>query len=359
MLEKIRILEITREIIGKYSDAQEDLKSVTGSETISEIIAKAENPIFELINGLVEKGGVRHITTGLDDYIEHLKTMENLDGVDCGFPVYQKLIGGIRIGTHLVSARKKTGKSFLAMNAAMNAAKKGVKVLLLDSEMDLDSGLWNRLLSRASGVPLSDIMYGYFKNNEVKVNKIDRANEKLKSIPLYYENIANRQFEEVLSLIKRWLLQVVGYDSRGNINQCLVVYDWLKLTNSSDLKTATEWQLLGFRTTNLNDLALKYKFPLLLFTQQNREMDIAASDRLSWFCSSCTSLMKKTQDEINTDGIECGNLKMIVTDSRHAEGSDYGDYINVHLNGKVATMTELGLNSVMQKMREIEEPEGE
>ena len=355
---KIRKLEITRQIIGRYSDAQGDLKKITGVETISEIITKAETPIFELINNLTEKTDLQHVSDGLDEYVEQLKTgsMDMLGGIDIGCPLYQSLVGGITPGIHLISARKKTGKSFDAMNKALYSSKTGIPTFNCDSEMKKDTGWWARALSRISGVNLNDIRYGVFRKDEVKVRKIEQAQQRLKQLPLYYETISNREFNETVSLIKRWLLQVVGFASDGNLNRCLVVYDWLKLTDQTDLKIASEFQLLGFRTTILNDLALKYKFPILLYTQQNREMDIAASDRLSWYSTSCAALSKKTQEEINTDGQDCGNLKLVVTDARNAEGTDYGDYLNIHLNGRVARVNELGLNSVMQKMKE---PEGE
>ena len=39
-------------------------------------------------------------------------------------------------------------------------------------------------------------------------------------------------FENILNVIKRWVLQEVGTDENGRTNECLVVYDYLKLMSS-------------------------------------------------------------------------------------------------------------------------------
>jgi len=124
------------------------------------------------------------------------------------------------------------------------------------------------------------------------------------------------------------------------MNRCLVVYDYLKLTSSTQIRDITEWQEIGFRVTQLHDLTVQYNFPCLTFTQLNRELQIAASDRISWFATSYCSFQKKEPEEIAEDGRENGNRKMIVEDCRFGPGLDDGDFINFDFFGKIGKITE-------------------
>ena len=67
-----------------------------------------------------------------------------------------------------------------------------------------------------------------------------------------------KNFEDVLSSTRRWLNKEVGYDKdSGKLNDCVLIYDYLKLIDDSPLKVYA--RVSGFR---FYDDDIK-KFPLL------------------------------------------------------------------------------------------------
>ena len=73
---------------------------------------------------------------------------------------------------------------------------------------------------------------------------------------------------------------------------------------------------------------------------------IAASDRISWYASSCSILSAKLYEEIQEEGPNNGNVKLITILSRHAEGSQMNDWLNYRFDRKnTLRFEELGSNA--------------
>jgi hypothetical protein len=99
--------------------------------------------------------------------------------------------------------------------------------------------------------------------------------------------------------------------------------------------------------THLHNFAHKYKIPILAFMQLNRDgitketTDSASmSDRIIWLCSNFSIFKRKSDEEIAQDGPTNGNRKLITLIARHGGGLDDNDYINCHMKGWCAKITE-------------------
>lgn len=345
--KKIRKLSEFRNLLMEIDGSATRIKTLTGNETISEAISIVEKPIFDFTNKLI--GGnqqVEQIAAGIDEYYEYLRERQGeLDGIKIGYPIYERAVGGIRVGVHIIGARKKTGKSYFALNAATWASyKEKVPVLYLDTELHRDQGQWDRFLARFCNqeVTVDDIKYGRFFDEERKEKVVQRAKAIMKKLPLDYINITGKTIDEIISIMRRWLIQKVGYNNKGELNKCLIVYDYLKPpANSNSLKDVKEYQEMGFRLDALHAFTTQYNKPILTFVQLNKEHDIAMSDRIGWFCTSYSSFAKKTPEEIADDGPTNGNRKLTLEDLRFGEGLDPGDYINFAFSGKYSLLKEL------------------
>jgi replicative DNA helicase len=343
--KKIRKLSEFRSLLAEVDESANRIKNLTGNESISEAVSVVEKPVFDFTNKLI--GGnqqVEQIGVGIDEYYESLRNREELKGIGIGYPIYEKAIGGLRVGVHIKGARNKTGKSYDALNcAAYSAVMEKNPTLYLDTELHRNQGQWDRFLARfADGITVDQIKYGEFFDDEQAERKVLKAKNILKKIPLDYINITGKPIDEIISIVRRWLIQKVGYNAAGKLNKCLVVYDYLKPPiTAGELKNVQEYQEIGFRVQALHDFTAKYNFPILTYVQLNREKDIAASDRIGWYCSSYSSLQKKTPEEIATDGPQNGNLKLTPEFIRFGAGLDPGDYINYHFNGATAKIVEL------------------
>jgi len=348
---KIRKLQIARLLHEQLEEAKEKLLDINGSEPISSILAIAEDKIFDFTTFIndVDNNPVK-ISDGINEYIQNL--IDNpIDqvGIPTGFPVYDQAIGGgLRRSTvNVIAARPKTGKTLLVDNMGWNIGQKNIPVLNLDTEMTKEDHI-NRLLAMMTETEINDIETGKFVDSQNKTDRITKAVELLKESKIYYKSIAGKPFEEQLALMRRWIVKDVGLEDDGSAKPCVIFYDYLKLMDSQGMsQDLKEYQVLGFMMTSLHNFATRYKVPIVAFVQLNRDgitkesTDTASgSDRIIWLCSNFTIFKRKSDEEIAEDGPNEGNRKLVPIISRHGGGLDDNDYINCHMKGWCAKISE-------------------
>lgn len=349
---KIRKLQIGRVIRAKAASIHNEISKINGDETVSEIIGVAENPIFELSSSLGSNESVRPTFLGenVEEYLLHLEeNPSSIMGIPSGYPRYDAAIGGgfRRKCVDLVAARPKVGKSMFGDNVGLHiAGELDIPVLMLDTEMSLEDHL-NRVLANLSGVEINEISTGKYSQDATKKERVYAAAEHLKGIPYKYVSIAGSPFEQTLSIMRRWILQEVGFDENGRTNNCLIIYDYLKLMSADSLSNIQEFQALGFQITSLHNFCVEYDCPCLSFVQLNRDgitresTDVVSgSDRLIWLCTSFSIFKNKSDEEIAEDGPEAGNKKLIPIVARHGPALEDGDYINMSMSGSIAQIVE-------------------
>ena len=349
---KIAKLKLARDLKKTLKACQKDLDATNGDEDVMDLISKVEAPILDATADIYQSSNKKTEIIGedIDDYIEFLSenVSENV-GIPTGFPRYDAAIGGglRRKCVDLVAARPKVGKSMFGDAVAMNVSSLGIPVLMLDTEMSKEDHL-NRMLANLSGVDINKISTGKFTENPLEKEKVEKAAEKLKEIPYHYISIAGQPFENILAIMRKWIYQHVGFDESGVTNDCLIVYDYLKLMGSEGISSSMqEYQVLGFQITQLHNFMVKYDVPCLSFVQLNRDgitkesTDVVSgSDRLIWLCTSFSIFKMKSEEEIAEDKVENGNRKLVPVVSRHGEGLDDGDYVSMKMFGKIGRLEE-------------------
>ena len=214
----------------------------------------------------------------------------------------------------------------------------------------------NRILANLSTISINEIATGKFCSDDEKLESVEKAVELIESIPYSYVSVAGKPFEQVLNIIKRWIIQDVGSDEFGNTNDCVVIYDYLKLMSSDSItNNIQEYQALGFQITALHNLCVKYDFPCLSFVQLNRDgitkestASVSGSDRLIWLCTSFSIFKTKSPEELAEDGPQAGNRKLVPIVARHGAGLHDGDYINMNMLGENAKLKELKTRNEMK-----------
>lgn len=352
MAAKIFKLDIIRNLKTEVSDIEEKLDSLTGDEDIADILATAEQPIYDFGNILYEGDSdntPQSIGAGINEFVDWLEENEREQvGIASGFPTYDYHIGGGFRGStvNVIGARPKVGKTMLADNIALYVAGKSkIPVLNLDTEMTKEDH-WCRMLANVSEVPTRRIETGKFKRSKTEREKVRKAAKYLHGIPYEYLSIVGKPYEETISLMRRWLVKSVGKDENGNFNPCLFIYDYIKLMTPDGLQALREYQMLGFLMTALHNFAKKHNVPVLSFIQLNRDGILtenssaaSGSDRIIWLCSNF-SIFKKKEAEEEAEMPGAGNRKLIPIDMRHGEPMDEGDYINLHFRGHIAKIKE-------------------
>jgi hypothetical protein len=209
---------------------------------------------------------------------------------------------------------------------------------------------WNRLLANISGVAINDISSSKFNREKQLVDDVEEAAEKVKEIPYHYISVAGKSFDEILGIARRWLFKHVGYNDEGRMNDCLIIYDYLKLMTSESINNnVAEFQALGFQITQLHNFCVEHDVPCLAFVQLNRdgitresEDVISGSDRLIWLCTSFSIFKARSPEEIAEENLGNGvNRRLIPVVARHGPGMD-GNSIFMRMTGELAKLEEIG-----------------
>jgi len=361
---QIKKFEFARKIKSLSVKIAHDVDKINGDEDIDEIIGLIENPIMEFLREDDTHKKPEKIGDGVEDYLDFL--IENKCdqiGIATGFPRFDAVIGGglRRKCVDLVSARPGVGKSVFADNVALNVASRNIPVLMLDTEMSKEDHL-NRIIANMTGIPINEVATGKIGDDEEKYIKAKEAVQKIKEIPYTYVSVAGAPFENIINIIKRWIIQEVGTNENGQTNECLVVYDYLKLMSSSSItNNIQEYQALGFQITSLHNLAVKYDFPCLSFVQLNRDGitkestdAVSGSDRLIWLCTSFSIFKLKSAEELAEDGPSAGNRKLVTLKARHGAGLMDGNYINMKMFGEYSKLEELRTRDEFVAYRETQ-----
>jgi replicative DNA helicase len=340
---QIKKYSVVRDLYLRYTDAIKYLSGISGNESLSDIIKEAEGRIIDYVTGVDNENSLEQLSENLEEYIQQKLQEEEVDqvGLPTGYPIWDEAIGGgLRRGTVTVKgARPKTGKSFDALNVGINVAKLGIPVLYLDTELT-SAYQKNRMICINSGCPIYKFETGRFKREKNWVDAVVESAHTVNNIPFFYESISGMSHTEALALARRWLVKHVGFNEDGKAKDCLIIYDYMKLTSGANLTSVTpEYIVLGLMLTEMHNFCVKYDLPILGYVQLNRDgIDgedtnvVAGSDRILWLCSSLTLLRNKDENDLAMGSKwEHGNKKLVVLETRHGSGIEtYGDYINLH-----------------------------
>jgi replicative DNA helicase len=351
LASRLRKKKIITDSINLHRTCINSLSELKGDESISSVFSISETAIFDLVKKYTDssdnpeliKEFAREI---LDDFIAN-PTLSV--GLPTPWPEVTKAIGnGLRKGgIYLFGARSGVGKSFLLQIISIYLAKLKIPVLILDTEMT-KRDILPRLLSNLSEISINDIESGVCGTNDFSKNKVYTALDELENSPLHYITVAGKEFDEILSTIRRWIYTHVGINEKGVANDCLVCYDYFKLMNTAELQDLQETQALGFNISKLADFAKKYDFPILTATQLNRDgvtketSDvISASDRLLWLVTNFSIFKLKTLEEMQQDGFQNGNRKFISVKSRFGGEHQFGQYVSMQMKADLASILEI------------------
>jgi len=350
---KIAKLKLARDLKRTLKACENDLNSITGDEDIMELVAKIEEPLLEATGDIYQSSRKKTevLGDGVQDHVQYLsENVSDFVGIPSGFRRFDEAIGGglRRKCVDLVAARPKVGKSMFGDEVALHVAGElDIPVLMLDTEMAKEDH-YNRILANLSGIEINRIATGRFSENEIDKEKVFTAAEKLEKIPYHYISIAGESFENILSQMRKWIYQHVGFDEDGQTKDCLIIYDYLKLMGSEGISSVMqEYQVLGFQITKLHNFMVKYDVPCLSFVQLNRDgitresTDVVSgSDRLIWLCTSFSIFKMKSDEEVATDGVDNGNRKLVPIVARHGAGLDDGDYVCMTMHGRFGRIEE-------------------
>lgn len=358
----IKRLQFGRDLQEAAREVYRQVDGVKGSESLVEILSLAESPIQRVSMAYqgYETNRPVEINKTVRAYVDHVaNNRTDKVGLSTPFPIYDEAIGGglRRKCVDIIGARTGVGKSTVADCVALHQGKKGIPVLILDTEMG-ENDHYNRMLANLSGVNSRKVAQGQFVDNEADERNVYAAVELMETMPITFINVSGRSTEEIFALARRWVVQKVGLDSFGNANDALMIYDYIQTTSASDIgKDQQEYQTLGFLTKAIHNFVVEHDISCMAFVQLNRSgisvddlSAVSGSDRISQIGTSVSFFKEKGEEEVAQDGKDNGNRRINIAKARHGAGLP-NDYINLQLHGGISKIVEIGTRNSISRTK--------
>ena len=254
------LIDVCSEIIGKSYQAP-DVESLLdeSEQAVMAISGRAGEKVFSSSGEMVHKF--------MDALTERLGQSGHLTGVDTGYTKLNEMTAGFQPSDLIIiAARPSVGKTALALNLCLNAAKQGVPVGVFSLEMSKEQ-IVSRMMAIEAKVPLSRL-----RRCELTDNDWQRLQERLNglaSAPIYIDDSAALSTLELRGRIRRLHAQKgIG----------LVIIDYLQLMRSSRRTDSRELEISDI-SRSLKALAKELNIPVIALAQLNRKVEERTNKR--------------------------------------------------------------------------------
>ena len=225
---------------------------------LAEFMARAED--------LQQEGTDKGLLTPMEqasrfyDHLDKLEYGQSSVFVPTGFRDVDNILGGGMLsgGMYILAARPGMGKTTLAINIAERVAKKVGGVLFISLEMDSEQ-LTAKRISSETGIPANKLLMQ--KKNDEEYQKIADALEKQNKVPLYI----NARASETVSSIEALARKVPSLR--------LIVIDYLGKISPGDRGRLSRYEYTTEISGDLKTMARRFKIPVLVLAQLNRESE--------------------------------------------------------------------------------------
>ncbi len=258
----------------------------------------------------------------IDDCWEEIKSRQG-DGI-AGIPFKFKTLNEyatIEPGELFIfAAEAKQGKSMMLLNCAMDLLKQDLAVLYLDSE--LNTRLFTaRVLAHLSGVEYKRLTAGNYSEAEAK--KIDDARAWLKTRKFTHIYIPMFDQQSIYTAVKK-VKHTQGLD--------VLIVDYFK--GSGDGDAFDSYQELGrFVDMIKNQVCGEMGICGIGAAQATVNGKVADSAKIGRNASTIALIQDKTPEEVEADGVECGNKKLRVILNRNGMQMTPNEYIDLAFDG--------------------------
>lgn len=220
----------------------------------------------------------------------------------------------------IFGAEQKQGKSMMLLNCAVDLMRQGRKVMYIDSE--LNSKLFTcRMISHLTGIEFRRVRAGRYDEEERQ--KICDAIEWLKQqsfthlyMPIFDEDAVYTSVKKVYHTQQIDVLIIDYFKSTGDGDAYAVYSSLGSLVDMVKNKVCGELNIAGIGAAQA--------------TSTGR---LADSAKIARNASTIIMIQDKTPEEIQQDGVECGNKKLFVRFNRNGPQMNDGEYIDVNFIG--------------------------
>lgn len=228
----------------------------------------------------------------------------------------------------IFGAGAKQGKSIMLLNCAVDLLKQGKSVLYIDSELNTDL-FFDRMLTHLAydpDDPEGSVTFRKLltkKYDDRTAVKIDRIRDWMKEQKFTHIYIPMFDIQTIYTVIRQ-VYHRQGID--------VLIIDYFKSTAEGDAWN-TYAELGRFVDFIKNRVCGEMGIAGLGAAQANAQGYLADSSKIGRNASTIALITEKTQDEIDTDGPDCGNKKLRVVLNRNGMQHAHDDYIDLRFDG--------------------------
>lgn len=255
------------------------------------------------------------------------KQKDSKDSIPFIFPTLNQYVKIEKNEFVLFSGNFKVGKSMMLMNCAIDFLKKDIPFLYIDSELDLEQ-FTTRLIANLCKVEFVRVRDGLYSQEEC--NKIEKCILWLETRTFTHIKVPILDFETIYTLVKK-VKHTQGLD--------VLICDYVKPKRDGDAHKT--YQDLGYLVDGIkNQICSAMHIAGLGAVQATSTGKVADSTNIERSASTVVLIDKKTPEEIQRDGRECGNRKLIVKTNRNGRQFDDDEYIDIEFNGDLISFKE-------------------
>lgn len=271
----IHDLHLRRQLITLGEDIVNEAYQQDLDRPANKQIEEAETFLFDLAEtGQLNRGFVKlekSLAESLRMADEAFKRDSHITGITTGLRDMDRKLGGFqRSDLIILAGRPSMGKTALATNIAMNAAKafvetngqEGGAVAFFSLEMSSEQ-LSTRLLGDYSSVPADKIRRGEIKQDDF--SKFIEASNLLSRAPLYIDDTPGISVASLRTRARR-LKRLVP-------NLGMIVIDYLQLLSGSAKSSENRVQEVSEITRGLKGLAKELDLPVIALSQLSRAVE--------------------------------------------------------------------------------------
>ncbi len=267
--EIVKRMSTLRQLIG--AGTQIVAMGFDAPDDMGKVVEDAERLIFEVTSKRVSSN-FREINELLKVSFEQLEKLferkEHVTGVPTGFTDLDRLLAGLHESDLVIlAARPSVGKTALALNVAVNAAKKGTSVAVFSLEMSSEQ-LVQRVLCSEARINLQDVRTGHLKPDSW--HSIHHAMGKLADLDFWVDDTPSISILEVRAKARRQLRD----KSKG-----LIIVDYLQLMQPQGRRSENRQVEISEISRGLKILAKELKVPVLALSQLSRAVEQRAGKR--------------------------------------------------------------------------------
>lgn len=299
-----------------------ECESLCYDRSIDNIEQKIYTAIDDVMTEFSTTNEIPQFKDVIDDCWEEIVSRqgEGYSGIPFKFPTLNEYATIEPGELFIFAAEAKQGKSIMLLNCAIDLLKQDKAVLYLDSE--LNTRLFTaRVLAHLSGVEYRRVTNGNYTQEEGE--RIAQARQWMKSKKFTHLYIPTFDIQTIYTAAKK-VKHTQGLD--------VLIVDYFKSSGAEDA-FATYQELGKFTDCIKNRLCGDMGICGLGAAQATVNGKVADSAKIGRNASTIAIIQDKTPEELEADGVECGNKKLRVVLNRNGMQHAPGEYIDLNFNG--------------------------